>query len=583
MFTGCGDLEPDMQDTRTVILNMDFHGKSSSRSSSSVSAAELSQYNTHLILALPSREYLTSSYKNFHSSFAQGLMNTADKKVSLEIPLNTQMKIFAFLFKENYSMSQLFSGTREVGYYGKSQSFSIGTQTNNLSLGITLIQVLGTGTDTGGETETAGFTVSSISGNTTEAGGTATFTVKLSIQPTANVTIGVSSSDTTEGTVSPSLLTFTSANWNENQTVTVTGVNDSLDDGNQSYTVVLASASSSDSGYSGLNPNDVSVTNTDDETAGFTVSSISGNTTEAGGTATFTVKLSVQPTANVTIGVSSSDTTEGTVSPSLLTFTSANWNENQTVTVTGVNDSLDDGNQSYTVVLASASSSDSGYSGLNPNDVSVTNTDLAPTVLYETTTPTRSGNNIVYSQDNSTSYSDSDLQADGARIGYRMEVTYGGTDYYAETIFDAWDGITLSSLLFPTVSNANVIQRTVTNMSVDSNYPTVTNTSSTSGRLEIWPWNYGESAQNNIGGDNSKYDFDDRHSGNASYGSMQVHNLSAAQTVMAWNNHSASQPDIGLGNNPASTGNNKHPDWTFSGGSSLGTSNWKFQVLLFLQ
>jgi len=471
LFTGCGDLEPDMQDTRTVILNMDFHGKSSSRSSSSVSAAELSQYNTHLILALPSREYLTSSYKNFHSSFAQGLMNTADKKVSLEIPLNTQMKIFAFLFKENYSMSQLFSGTREVGYYGKSQSFSIGTQTNNLSLGITLIQVLGTGTDTGGETETAGFTVSSISGNTTEAGGTATFTVKLSIQPTANVTIGVSSSDTTEGTVSPSLLTFTSANWNANQTVTVTGVNDSLDDGNQSYTVVLAAASSSDS----------------------------------------------------------------------------------------------------------------GYSGLNPNDVSVTNTDLAPTVLYETTTPTRSGNNIVYSQDNSTSYSDSDLQADGARIGYRMEVTYGGTDYYAETIFDAWDGITLSSLLFPTVSNANVIQRTVTNMSVDSNYPTVTNTSSTSGRLEIWPWNYGESAQNNIGGDNSKYDFDDRHSGNASYGSMQVHNLSAAQTVMAWNNHSASQPDIGLGNNPASTGNNKHPDWTFSGGSSLGTSNWKFQVLLFLQ
>ena len=35
-------------------------------------------------------------------------------------------------------MSELFSGVHEVGYYGKSQSFSIGTQTNNLSLGITL-------------------------------------------------------------------------------------------------------------------------------------------------------------------------------------------------------------------------------------------------------------------------------------------------------------------------------------------------------------------------------------------------------------------------------------------------------------
>jgi hypothetical protein len=48
-------------------------------------------------------------------------MNTADKKVSLEIPLNTQMKIFAFLFQENYSMSELFSGVREVGYYTKTK------------------------------------------------------------------------------------------------------------------------------------------------------------------------------------------------------------------------------------------------------------------------------------------------------------------------------------------------------------------------------------------------------------------------------------------------------------------------------
>jgi len=130
LFTGCGDLEPDMQDTRTVILNMDFHGKSSSRSSSSVSASELSQYNTHLILALPSGEVLTSNYRNFHSSFAQGLMNTADKKVSLEIPLNTQMKIFAFLFEENYSMSELFSGVREfkshlLHLFCLSNSFSI--------------------------------------------------------------------------------------------------------------------------------------------------------------------------------------------------------------------------------------------------------------------------------------------------------------------------------------------------------------------------------------------------------------------------------------------------------------------------
>ena len=38
-------------------------------------------------------------------------------------------------------------------------------------------------------------------------------------------------------------------------------------------------------------------------------------TTEAGGTATFTVVLNTQPTADVTIALSSSDTAEGTVAP----------------------------------------------------------------------------------------------------------------------------------------------------------------------------------------------------------------------------------------------------------------------------
>ncbi len=50
LFTGCGDLEPEMQDTRTVILNMDYNQKYSSRSSSSVSASDLIPYNTTLSL-----------------------------------------------------------------------------------------------------------------------------------------------------------------------------------------------------------------------------------------------------------------------------------------------------------------------------------------------------------------------------------------------------------------------------------------------------------------------------------------------------------------------------------------------------
>ena len=229
--------------------------------------------------------------------------------------------------------------------------------------------------------DASGITVNPVSGLvTTEAGGTASFTVVLNTQPTASVTIGLSSSDTTEGTVSPASLTFTTANWNSTQTVTVTGVDDAVADGNQPYSIVTASASSGDLGYNGLNPADVSVTNTDNEPSpGITVNPVIGLvTTEAGGTASFTVVLKTQPTANVTIGLSSSDTTEGTVSPASLTFTTANWNSAQTVTVTGVDDAVADGNQPYSIVTASASSSDPGYNGLNPADVSVTNTDNEP-------------------------------------------------------------------------------------------------------------------------------------------------------------------------------------------------------------
>jgi hypothetical protein len=60
-------------------------------------------------------------------------------------------------------------------------------------------------------------------------------------------------------------------------------------------------------------------------TPGITVTPTTGlTTTEAGGTATFDVVLDTQPTADVTIGLSSSDTGEGAVSPASVTFTSAN-------------------------------------------------------------------------------------------------------------------------------------------------------------------------------------------------------------------------------------------------------------------
>jgi hypothetical protein len=227
------------------------------------------------------------------------------------------------------------------------------------------------------DNDSAGILVSPTTGlTTTEGGGTASFTVVLLSQPTQNVTISVASSDTTEGTVSTSLLTFTPVNWNAPQTVAVTGQDDFIADGNQPYTIVLGAANSADPGYNGRDPQDVSATNLDNDSPGIQVTPTSGLvTTEAGGTATFTVVLLSQPIANVTINLTSNDTTEGTVSPTSLTFTPLNWNAPQTVTVKGVNDNIADGDQAYKIVTAPASSVDLGYSGLNASDVSVTNLD----------------------------------------------------------------------------------------------------------------------------------------------------------------------------------------------------------------
>ena len=108
---------------------------------------------------------------------------------------------------------------------------------------------------------------------TSKQGDSTTFTVVLATEPTANVTLNLSSSNTSEGTVLRDALTFTTANWNVPQTVTVTGVNDGQS-GSTTYQVVFAPAVSTDSSYSGLQPTSVSLTNLPDEVENIAVTNL---------------------------------------------------------------------------------------------------------------------------------------------------------------------------------------------------------------------------------------------------------------------------------------------------------------------
>ena len=110
---------------------------------------------------------------------------------------------------------------------------------------------------TGVEIESASFVPSSETGRydlIVQEGGSATFGVKLSKQPSATVTVNLVKSalqgqhgDANAATVSPATLTFTSTNWSQAQTVTVTGATDS--DGAHEHLLILPLVSSTDTDY----------------------------------------------------------------------------------------------------------------------------------------------------------------------------------------------------------------------------------------------------------------------------------------------------------------------------------------------
>ena len=205
-------------------------------------------------------------------------------------------------------------------------------------------------------------------GSLAEDGGTATCTIRLTTRPIATVVIACSSSDTGELTVSPATVTFTSDTWDLDQTITLSAVDDDLDDGNQTPQLVLAAAVSTDSAYNGVNPADQTVTVTDDDSVGFTVTGGPLAVNEGGSSATFTVRLTSEPTAAVTLPLSLSptDAEHLAIDRAVLVFTTSDWDQPQTVTVTGADlDGLDNTVAATTTVVTGApTSSDSLYGAL---------------------------------------------------------------------------------------------------------------------------------------------------------------------------------------------------------------------------
>ncbi|HVK54205.1 MAG TPA: hypothetical protein VM532_04155, partial [Burkholderiales bacterium] len=185
---------------------------------------------------------------------------------------------------------------------------------------------------------------------------------------------------------------------------------------------------------------------------GVTVTPVSGlTTTESGGIASFQVVLDAIPISDVTITVASSNTSEGTISTGSLTFTSSNWNIAQTVTLTGVQDFVTDGDTAYMTNLGASSSSDAMYNGVNPADVSLINLEGVNNAPINTTPPGQTTNQtapIVFSVVNGNAISVGDVDATNLQVTLS---TAGGTLTLAQTtglVFSTGSGVDDASMTF---------------------------------------------------------------------------------------------------------------------------------------
>ena len=149
-----------------------------------------------------------------------------------------------------------------------------------------------------------------------------------------------------------------------------------------------------------------------------------------------------------------------------------------------------------------------------------------------------------------------------SRVAYYMELlNTNGTLTYVWASMNAFTN-DIALLGVPTIISGAVFHCPVSSMNVSCNVAGVTTGSGLTGNLEFWPYSYVYANTYNVpGASGSRCDFGDGINPNgANYGSMQLHNTGAGQTLFAFNAWcDGGATEIGIGNQP--TG---EPDWTFA-------------------
>ncbi len=244
---------------------------------------------------------------------------------------------------------------------------------------------------------------------TVTEGSSKSYSVELTSQPAGDVTVTVSGHSGTDvalsgATLTSNVLTFTAGNWSTAQLVTVTAAEDDDAVTDAAVALVHAIASTDDSAYDALADVSVTVSITEDDSVGVMIAPTSLTVTE-GSSVDYSVELTSEPAGDVTVTVSGHAGTGAALSgttlsaDNVLTFTAANWDTAQSVTVTGADDDTAEADETVTLAHAIASADDSAYDALSDVSVTVTvqDNDSVGVMIAPTSLTVTEGSSVDYS------------------------------------------------------------------------------------------------------------------------------------------------------------------------------------------
>ena len=218
-------------------------------------------------------------------------------------------------------------------------------------------------------------TIAADSATITE-GGNAVYTVTLSSAPSTNVDVKYDITTTGSfGVTAATDQTVTVNSGGTTGTITLSTADDSVDEDNGSVTVTLKAGT----GYTLGTTTSAAVAVNDNDTAGVSVVGSPLAVTE-GSFSSYSLVLTSEPTGNVVVTITSSDTALVGTNKTSVTFTSGNWDTAQSVQVTAHqdDDDIDDDTVTITHAINAGSTADSKYdavTGIGSVTVNITDDD----------------------------------------------------------------------------------------------------------------------------------------------------------------------------------------------------------------